>query len=178
MTLDNYLASINFADSYWDPREPSQLMMKELWRQTAYNPELRAASLVLHAIRNAAQLVSVAPDEALAYVLSPEGKLKVWRDFAQNWNAYLQSGAVDQELNAINRISGMACGRDAYVGTMHNAQTYVLEIVEQLKQPTFRKRAGEVYNAVWGVQVYETARATSPTVTPSSSRELSSAHSS
>ncbi len=149
MTIDD-LAGINFADIYWDRRQPPESVLDELLRMTPKDPELRVAGLVLYTIRHAARRAGITPDEALAYVLSQEGTIKVWRDFAQHWNAYLQSGTVDQELNILNRTPGMACSRDAYVATMHNAQTHVLEAVEQLKQPIFRQRAVEMYNAVWG----------------------------
>ncbi len=163
------LAGINFADIYWDPQLPPQVVMDELLKMTPKEPELRAASLVLYTVRHAARLAGITPDEVLAYVLSPEGTLKVWRDFATHWNGYLVSGRVDQEVDILNRIPGMACKQDVYIGNIHNAQTYVLEMFERLKEPAFRQRAVDMYNRAGGVPVYETARTTSPIVTPSSS---------
>lgn len=149
MTLDN-LAGINLAELYWDPAEPTPRFLGALLARTEKDPELRTAGMIVYHLYRAAHQRGHTPTAVLDYVLSPEGKMMVWRDFAQHWEAYRTSEQPRKAMQALTR-GGMVSTLDQYIGWMHDGYTRVLDILDRLQEePAFRLKALTLYNRVWG----------------------------
>lgn len=167
MTLDD-LAGINLAELYWDPAEPAPRFSGALLAWTEKDPELRTASMIVYHVYRAAHQIGHLPETVLDYILSPDGKMKVWRDFAQHWDAYRVSDQRRKDMKAITE-QGMVSTPAEYLGWMHDGYTTVLEALNRLEQPAYRQQAMALYDTVWGKTI-------EATVVPLEKRELSAPH--